>query len=87
MTIRKRLGWVVIGIVIGGIGSGVLVAFTSAQVQPPRRLVIVGNSRVTEGVVGDFIKDMRTGACWLSIPSRDGMTMALAEAPAESCQQ
>ncbi len=37
--------------------------------------------------VGDFIKDMRTGACWLSIPSRDGMTMALAPAPAESCQQ
>ena len=87
MTMAKRLGWMVIGIVIGGIGSSSLVAARWAQGAPPRRLMVVAGSRVSEGVVGDFIKDMRTGACWLSIPSRDDMTRALAPAPAESCQQ
>jgi hypothetical protein len=87
MTIAKRIGWMVIGIVIGGIGSSSLVAARWAQGPPPRRLVVVASSKLSEGVVGDFIKDIRTGACWLSIPSRDGMTMALAPAPVESCQQ
>jgi hypothetical protein len=87
MTIAKRLGWMVIGIVIGGIGSSSLLAARWAQGAPPRRLVVVAGSKLSEGVVGNFIKDIRTGACWLSIPSRDDMTMALAPAPTESCQQ
>jgi len=86
MTMAKRLGWVVIGIAIGWIGSGSLVAARWVQGTPPR-LVVVAGSRLSEGVNGNFIKDMRTGACWLSVPSRDDMTMALAPAPAESCQQ
>jgi hypothetical protein len=87
MTIAKRFGWMVIGIVIGGIGSSSLLAARWAQGAPPGRLVVVAGSKLSEGVVGKFIKDMRTGACWLSIPSRDDLTMALAPAPAESCQQ
>lgn len=66
MTIAKRIGWMVIGIVIGGIGSSSLVAARWAQAAPPRRLVVVASSKLSEGVVGDFIKDIRTGACWLS---------------------
>ena len=87
MTIAKRLGWLVIGIVIGWIGSGSLVAARWAQVVPVGRLEVVAGARLKEGVHGNFIKDTRTGACWLSVPSRDDRSMALAPAPAESCQQ
>ena len=87
MTVAKRLGWLVIGIVIGCIGSGSLVAAKWAQAAPGRRLVVAAGSRLSEGVNGDFITDTRTGACWLSIRSRDAMSMALAPAPKEACQQ
>ena len=63
MTIGKRLGWVFIGIVIGWIGSSSLVAAKWAQGAPPRRLVLVAQGKLAEGVIGDFIKDTRTGAC------------------------
>ena len=87
MTIAKRLGWVVIGIVIGGIGSTSVVAVRPPQQQPAGRLIVVGTAKIEEGVVGGFLKDTKTGACWLSIRSRDDMTRALAPAPEESCQQ
>ncbi len=88
MTMAKRLGWMLVGIVIGWIGSGSLVTARWAQ-GPPRagRLMIVTNSKLSEGVIGDFIKDTRTGACWLSIRSRDDTSGALAPAPPEACQQ
>jgi hypothetical protein len=57
MTIAKRLGWVFIGIVIGWIGSTSLVAAKWTQGAPPRRLVVVAGSKLSEGVNGDFIKD------------------------------
>jgi len=87
MAIAKRLGWVFIGIVIGWIGSGSLVAARWAQGTAPRRLMVVSGGKLSEGVNGNFIKDTMTGACWLSIPSRDDMSRALAPAPKESCQQ
>ena len=87
MTIAKRLLWLVIGIVIGWIGSGSLVAARWAQGAPAPRLVVAGGGKLLEGVNGVFIKDTATGACWLSIPSRDDMDRALAPAPAQSCQQ
>jgi hypothetical protein len=33
-----------------------------------------------------FLKDSKTGACWLVIRSRDDINAALATAPRESCQ-
>ena len=87
MTIAKRLGWLVIGIVIGWIGSGSLLAARWAQAVPGRRLMVVARANLSEGVNGNFIKDTRTGACWLAVRSRDDRDMALAPAPLESCQQ
>ena len=46
----------------------------------------VGNP-TTQGAQGSyFLKDSKTGACWLVIRSRDDISTALATAPRESCE-
>jgi len=86
MAIAKRIGWILVGVVIGGIGSSSL-ATVRSQEQPSQRLMTVATAKLAEGVVGAFVKDTQTGACWLSIRSRDDMSGALAPAPSTSCER
>jgi hypothetical protein len=84
MSHAKRFGWVLLGILIGGFAAGSVDA--SRQTAQPRRLVALeGSTLPTEGSAY-FIKDTKTGACWLTIRSRDDISGALAPAPRESCE-
>jgi hypothetical protein len=91
MRLAKMVGLIVIGIVVGAFGNGAIQP-AQAQRQTETRLEVsytgqtLGTSNLT------FVKDTKTGACWLaafetrgsdSAPQRP---VALATAPAESCQ-
>lgn len=85
MAIGKRVGWVLVGVVIGGLASSSLAAGRMPQ-ERPQRLVVTSAGGFGSGGA-DFIKDTKTGACWLMLRSRDDMSGALAPAPAASCEQ
>lgn len=87
MRSAKLFGLVLLGVVVGWFASGSLGA-EAQQVPSGRRLteIPVGNP-TTPGAQGSyFLKDSKTGACWLVIRSRDDMSAALATAPRESCE-
>jgi len=50
-------------------------------------LLILRTASPGDGVAAYFIKDTATGACWLSVRTRDDMGGSLAPAPPVSCQQ
>jgi hypothetical protein len=87
MAIVKRIGWILVGVVIGGGVSATLGAVRASQEAPPRRLAVLPVAGGVEGGTSYFIKDTRTGACWLTIRSRDDISAALAPAPPASCEQ
>jgi len=88
MRSAKRIGLVLLGVVVGWFASGSLGA-EAQQVPSGRRLtaIPVGNP-TTPGAQGSyFLRDNKTGACWLMVRSRDDISAAVATAPRESCQQ
>ena len=87
MAIVKTVGWIVVGVAIGGGASAALGAVRVSQERTPRRLAELHTAGPVEGGSAYFIKDTRTGACWLTIRSRDDIAAALAPAPAASCEE
>jgi hypothetical protein len=87
MRLAKTVGLVVVGIVVGASG---ITAIRSSQAQPSNdtRLVVsyTGQSVGDDNLV--FVQDAKTGACWLAAYGASGgsHSIALAVAPAESCQ-
>jgi hypothetical protein len=89
MAVAKRIGWVLIGILIGICGASALSASGAAQEERPQpRLVALMRGDRIGGYNAYFIKDTKTGGCWLSIRSgnADG-PVALAPASPASCEQ
>jgi hypothetical protein len=87
MRSAKSFGLVLLGVLIGWFASG-SVGAEPQQVPSARNLTAtqVGNP-TTPGAQGSyFLKDSKTGACWLVIRSRDDISAALATAPRESCE-
>jgi len=82
----KRLGWVLLGVLIGGFAADSIGASRQNAV-PPRRLIGVGASVLPNEGQALFLKETKTGACWLTLRSRDDVSAALAPAPRESCEQ
>ena len=82
----KRLGWVLVGVLIGGFGSGSLSARRPSQEQPSRRLVTLPALPLSGSVSGYFIRDAKTDACWLMIRSRDDLSGTMSPAPSASCE-
>jgi len=89
MAVAKRIGWVLIGILIGICGASALSASGAAQEERPQpRLVALMRGDRIGGYNAYFIKDTKTGGCWLSIRSGDPYgPVSLAPAPAASCEQ
>jgi hypothetical protein len=87
MAITQRIGWALIGAVIGGIGVSTLTAGQLPPERPERRLIVLRNAGPMEGASAYFIKDAKTGACWLTVRFRDDSGGSLAPAPAVSCEQ
>ena len=86
MTMVKRIGWVFVGVLIGGITTGSVAARRMPQERPSPRLIMLPTVPLSQGGPGYFIKDTKTGACWLMIRSRDDMSGTMAPAPAASCE-
>jgi hypothetical protein len=89
MALVKRIGWVLVGILIGICGASALSASGAAlQERPQSRLVAFMRGDRIDGYNAYFIKDTKTGGCWLSIRSGDAYgPVSLAPAPAASCEQ
>ncbi len=87
MRSAKLFGLVLLGVLVGWFASGSLGA-EAQQVPSGRSLTAtpVANP-ATPGAQGSyFLKDGKTGACWLMVRSRDDISAALAPAPRESCE-
>ena len=82
----ERLGWVPLGVLIGGFAADSIGASRQNAV-PPRRLIGVGASVLPNEGQALFLKETKTGACWLTLRSRDDVSAALAPAPRGSCEQ
>jgi hypothetical protein len=87
MLIVKRICWLVVGAVIGAIAVSTLTAAQLPPLQPERRLIVLRNAGAIDGGSAYFIKDTKTGACWLSVRFRDNSGGSLAPAPTVSCEQ
>jgi hypothetical protein len=86
MVSMKRIAWVLVGVLIGGVASSSVAAVKVSQDRPASRLITIPTLPPTKDVYAYFIKDTKTGACWLTIRSRDDMSGALSPAPAASCE-
>jgi hypothetical protein len=86
MPIVKRIGWLLVGAVIGAIVVSTLTAAQLPPLQSERRLIVLRNAGSIDGPAY-FIKDTKTGACWLTVRFRDDTGGSLAPAPAASCEQ
>ena len=88
MRTAKLFGTMLLGAVVGWFASGALTA-EAKQVPRGRSLtaVQVGNPAVPGAEGSYFLRDSKTGACWLMIRSRDDIGAALASAPPEACER
>jgi hypothetical protein len=87
MPIVKRIGWLLVGAIIGAIAVSTLAAAQLPPLHPERRLISLHNAGTTDSGSAYFIKDTKTGACWLTVRFRDDSGGSLAPAPAASCEQ
>ena len=87
MTLGKRIGWVLLGGLLGISVSGSLRA-EHAQNPPTQRFIALMRGDRIDGYNAYLVKDTKTGACWLTIKATDPYgPVALAPAPAVSCEQ
>jgi hypothetical protein len=85
MSRLNLIGWILIGVVIGALASTALTAANARQEPASRRLLVLAAGPL-QTFSTSFIKDTKTGACWLAVRSRDDVSAALAPAPAASCE-
>lgn len=83
MTIAKRLGWVLVDMLIGAVITTSVHARQGRNREPDRLIEIANN--VVAGRSATLIKDAKGDGCWLMISGNEGM--ALARAPAAACYQ
>ena len=87
MPIVKRIGWMLVGAVIGAIAVSTLTAAQLPPERPERRLIVLRSAGPMEYGTAYFIKDAKTGACWLTVRFHNDSGGTLAPAPAASCEQ
>jgi hypothetical protein len=87
MRMTKRIGWLVLGTVLGGITVSTVTARQLPPERPERRLIVLRNAGPMEYGNAHFIKDAKTGACWLAIHFNSENASTLAPAPPASCDQ
>ena len=82
----KRMAWILAGLVLGGFITGTVMGVRAQGRPQPRLVTVAGGVNSVEQSNAYFIKDTKTGACWLMVRARDDNSGALAPAPQESCQ-
>ena len=88
MRIAGRLGWILVGVLIGA-SSSAFFALNAQTARPQQRVqVTFGNSGGAQNFY--FVKDSKSGGCWLMATSSTGSAMSqpvsLATAPASACE-
>jgi hypothetical protein len=83
MSTVKRVGWILIGVLIGGL-AGSSIAATKAQLPSQSNEMRITSTMVPtpEGTVV-FLKDTKSAGCWLLLRHPNGTSVAVA--PAEAC--
>jgi len=89
MDLTKRLGLLLIGVVIGIVATTV-VGSEAKQQQPDRRrlsMTMEESAQIPNGTINQigFIKDRRSGGCWIVILKGDHGA-GVAPAPAPACE-
>ena len=67
MPIVKRIGWLLVGAIIGAIAVSTLTAAQLPPLHSERRLISLHNAGTIDSGSAYFIKDTKTGACWLTV--------------------
>ena len=82
----KPVLWIVLGVLVGASGT---TAIRAAVPQTQRRLDVrtISGDAVGSGLNqwAHWIKDTKTGACWLALGRNPGEAVGLAPGPKEAC--
>ncbi len=84
MRIMQRVGWILTGVVIGAVATSSS-GPVKGQFQEPPRLQVSIVTAGSLGAMAAFIKDTKSGGCWLSL--RHGNSgVSLVVAPLAACE-
>ena len=85
MNIITRSGWILVGVVVGAIGTSSLSAVRQQTVShaPDSSRLVVSLHSATIGQAA-FIKDTKSEGCWIALTKNDGVSIA--PAPISACQ-
>jgi hypothetical protein len=87
MKAWRSIGLVLIGVAIGALLTTATTASQRVHQEPPGgRLFFIDAEQNSAASSLTFIKENKTGACWLGIDTRGQGITALASAPNASCQ-
>ena len=81
MSIVKRCGWIVIGVVIGALATGSIGAVRRQDADQSRLKTTFASTPMG---LAAFVKDTKSDGCWL-VFSKDA-AVAIATAPTQACQ-
>jgi hypothetical protein len=82
MSSLKRAGWILIGVLIGGL-AGSSMAATKAQLPEESRFkVSMKWSAGADGLIS-FVRDTNSNGCWLVLTK--GQAVSVAVAPVSAC--
>jgi hypothetical protein len=86
MRFARQIGLVLIGVVIGILLTGSIRA-SQSQSDTRSRLTFIEAGTNSKMSMLTFIKDSKSGGCWLGVDSREQGIISLAVAPALACGQ
>ena len=86
MRRARQIGLVLIGVVIGILLTGSIRA-SQSQSDTRSRLSFIDAGTNNKRSMLTFIKDSKSGGCWLGVDSREQGIISLAVAPALACGQ
>jgi hypothetical protein len=81
MSIVKRCGWILIGVVIGALATGSIGAVKQQTVDQSRLKTTFASTPIG---LAAFVKDTKSDGCWL-VFSKDA-AVSVATAPPQACQ-
>ena len=86
MRFARHVGLVLVGVVVGILLTGSIRA-SQLQRETAPRLSFIDTGMSSKQSMLIFIKDNKSGGCWLAVDSRQQGIVSLAVAPALACGQ
>jgi hypothetical protein len=83
MSIVKRGGWILIGVIIGALAASSINAAKAQGSADAARLKVGDFMSVGQMGTGAFVKDTKSTGCWLVLTG--GSATAIAAAPPDAC--